>query len=286
MKYSPLRYPGGKSKTYKLVEYLLTKNDCESYAEPYAGGAGVAIKLLINKKVKKIYLNDYDKSIYSFWYSVLNHTEELVQMIRSTPITIDEWYKQKSVQNDKINCTSLLQLGYSTLFLNRTNRSGILKAGVIGGKGQNGNYKLDCRFDKEKIIQRIEEIAKYKNKIVLTNKDAIDFIKQNLSKTKRTFIFLDPPYYVKGPTLYTNFYQHNDHFELANVIKYKLKSKYWILTYDNSPEIYEMYKEYKNNQYILNYSISKPTKGIEYIFFSNMLNEVGYENYINIYDLK
>ncbi|HFX4051180.1 TPA: DNA adenine methylase, partial [Streptococcus pyogenes] len=208
---SPLRYPGGKTQVYDFVKELVNLNETTTYIEPYMGGMGIALKLLLNNNVHKIMVNDYDKAIYAFWYSVLNYTEQLIEKINTTPITIDEWKLQREVQKNKNNCDDLLTLGFSTLFLNRTNRSGIIKAGVIGGLKQDGNYKLDCRFNKEKTIKKIKLIASYKKQIKLYNMDAEKFIRLNITKTKNSFTFFDPPYYTKGPGLYTNFYNHENH---------------------------------------------------------------------------
>src|SRR5690625_3811558 len=155
---SPLRYPGGKNKTYQYVKHLVEINNISTYIEPYAGGAAVALRLLINGDVNRIMINDYDKSIYAFWHSVVFHSEELIERIWETEICMDEWFYQKEIQDNK-ESANLLDLGFSTLFLNRTNRSGIIKAGVIGGKKQKGNYKMDCRFNKHTITERIKLIA-------------------------------------------------------------------------------------------------------------------------------
>lgn len=269
---SPLRYPGGKSQVYDYVRELVIANDATTYIEPYMGGMGIALKLLLNNNVHKIMVNDYDKAIYAFWYSVLNYTEQLIEKINTTPITIDEWKLQREVQKNKNNCDDLLTLGFSTLFLNRTNRSGIIKAGVIGGLKQNGDYKLDCRFNKEKIIEKILLIASMKKRIKLYNMDAEKFIRLNISRTKNSFTFFDPPYYSKGPGLYTNFYTHENHLSLAKTIKKYMSNKRWILTYDVSEEIFKMYNDFRNEKYYLNYSVTKPSKGIEYIFYSEQLN--------------
>ena len=149
---SPLRYPGGKTQVYEFVRELIELNGSTTYIEPYMGGMGIALKLILDNKVDKIMVNDYDKSIYAFWYSVLNYTDNLIHLIETTPISIEEWKNQRRIQDNKNSSKDLLALGFSTLFLNRTNRSGIIKAGVIGGLQQNGNYKLDCRFNKERII--------------------------------------------------------------------------------------------------------------------------------------
>ena len=269
---SPLRYPGGKTQVYEFVRELIELNGSTTYIEPYMGGMGIALKLILDNKVDKIMVNDYDKSIYAFWYSVLNYTDNLIHLIETTPISIEEWKNQRRIQDNKNLSKDLLALGFSTLFLNRTNRSGIIKAGVIGGLQQNGNYKLDCRFNKERIIQNIKLIASMREKIKLYNMDAEKFIRLNISKTKNSFTFFDPPYYAKGPGLYTNFYNHEDHVSLSRTIKKHLKSKNWILTYDVVPEIFQMYNEFRNEKYYLNYSVTKPSNGIEYIFYSDMLD--------------
>lgn len=268
---SPLRYPGGKSQIYDYVRELVVANNSTTYIEPYMGGMGIALKLLFNNDVEKIMVNDFDKAIYAFWYSVLNYTEQLIKKIETTPVTIEEWKIQRDIQNNKDNCEDLLSLGFSTLFLNRTNRSGIIKAGVIGGLKQDGDYKLDCRFNREKIIEKITLIASLKKRIKLYNMDAEKFIRLNISRTKNSFTFFDPPYYKKGPGLYTNFYNHENHLSLAQSIKKYMSNKNWILTYDVSDEIFKMYSNLRNEKYYLNYSVTKPSKGIEYIFYSKQL---------------
>lgn len=232
---------------------------------------GVALRLLFNDDVEKIMVNDFDKGIYAFWYSVLNYTEQLIEKIETTPITIEEWKIQRDIQNNKDNCEDLLSLGFSTLFLNRTNRSGIIKAGVIGGLKQNSNYKLDCRFNRKKLSEKISLIASMKNRIQLYNMDAEEFIRSTISKTKNSFTFFDPPYYLKGPGLYTSFYNHENHLSLSETIKKCMLGKKWILTYDISDEILKMYNDFHNEKYYLNYSVTKPNKGIEYMFYSEQL---------------
>ncbi|EGQ2937024.1 DNA adenine methylase [Staphylococcus pseudintermedius] len=277
---TPLRYPGGKSKAYPYIRELTSINKCNTYIEPYAGGAGVAISLLLNEDVKKIIINDYDKAIYAFWYSVINFTEDLIALIMNTDVTIEEWYIQRSIYQKKEDIYDLLKIGFATLFLNRTNRSGILKAGVIGGKEQNGKYKLDCRFNKKDICEKILRISKYKEQIQLYNMDAEIFVKEIIAKTESSFTFFDPPYYEKGPGLYTNFYNHQNHLSLSQTIRKYMKSKMWILTYDKNENILLMYKDFHYNEYFLNYSIGNPSKGIEYIFYSKLLNRGDISKYL------
>lgn len=268
--YSPLRYPGGKGQIYKTVVSILEKNNligC-TYIEPFAGGAGVAMRLLLENKVNKIIINDIDKSIYAVWFCILNLTDEFIEKIRKTEINMDEWHKQKQIQKNKNNA-SMLELGFSTLFLNRTNRSGIIKAGVIGGQNQNGNYKIDCRFNKEKLINIITNIVEKRDKIEIYNMDAKEFIKV-IKRKRKKFFFIDPPYFKKGKDLYTNFFDEKDHVELAKFIKKNLSRQPLLISYDKCNQIEKLYKEYNTKLILLNYSLQNKRKGEELFFTKNI----------------
>lgn len=270
--YSPLRYPGGKNKVSKFIQNIVIENNLQGgiYVEPYAGGASVALSLLFEEQVSKIIINDFDRSIYAFWYCVLNKTEEFCKKIDRTPITVNVWRKQKKIQNNKSK-ENLFSLGFSTFFLNRTNRSGILLAGPIGGYKQSGEWKINARFNKKELKRRIRAIAKYKKQIDLYNLDAIKLIGQIHSDlSEKTLIYFDPPYYVKGKELYVNHYTHKDHILVADSIK-KISDPKWIVSYDNVKEITDLYKKYKKRVYNLNYSLINGTVGKEVMFFSTNL---------------
>lgn len=269
--YSPLRYPGGKGKLLKFVKDLIVHNGLEdgSYSEPYAGGASVALGLLFDDYVSEIHINDIDEGIYSFWHSIIHNTDDFLKKIWETPLTIEEWRKQSYIHKHKSEFEAL-DIGFSTFYLNRTNRSGVLNGGVIGGLDQTGNYKIDARFNKDGLSKRIIRIASYKKFINVYRQDAVDFITKILpSKKKKGLIFLDPPYYVKGQRLYTNFYKHEDHEKVANAIK-SSPHKHWIVTYDSAEEINEIYDMKNKITYNLRYSISqKSSKGSEFLFYSD-----------------
>lgn len=268
---SPLRYPGGKTKFYNYVKSIIENNDMlgNTYIEPFAGGAGLALKLLLNNDMEKIILNDIDISIYSFWYSVLNYTEELCNMIDKVRINVKEWNNQKIIYKEH-NKNNLLKLGFSTFFLNRTNMSGVINGGIIGGINQNGNYKISARFNKPDLIEKIIKISREKDRIILSNIDAIDFLKKkNINKYGKIFINLDPPYVQKGSKLYENAYKKNDHEKLSKILS---NSNYmWIVTYDVCPLILSLYKNYRASYLDITYNINKKRKEKEYIFFSDNL---------------
>lgn len=268
---SPLRYPGGKGMLANFTKVIVTCNDVADghYVEVYAGGASIAWSLLFEEYVQHVHINDWNLQLFSFWSSVLNETESLCQLIQDTPITMEEWYRQKSVQSHPESHTTL-ELGFSTFYLNRTNRSGILNGGVIGGKSQQGTYKLDARFNKTDLIARIQRVARYSSRISLYRQDALQFLKHELPQIpQNSFIYLDPPYYVKGKGLYENHYQHKDHVEIAEQIKKIIQP--WMVSYDNVPEIVELYRSYRSLEYGLSYSAQERYVGSEIIFFSNGL---------------
>lgn len=274
---SPLRYPGGKTKLFKYTRKLIEYNNIVgcSYVEPFAGGCGLALELLHAKVVDNIILNDIDKSIYSFWKGVLDYKEELVERINAIDITVDEWHVQKEIQENKVQA-DVFDLAFSTLFLNRTNRSGILNAGPIGGYNQSGNYKIDCRFNKSNIIYKLNLINSYREKMQFFNLDAIDFLTElKMINPNDVFIFFDPPYYVKGSGLYTNFYKKEDHQILANKIK-ELNYN-WIVTYDNVEEIKEIYQDFAQQEYSIDYSANKSYKGSEIMVYSNDIEYVSFK---------
>lgn len=268
---SPLRYPGGKLKVVDYVKQLMEVNDLKGgrYIEPYAGGASVALSLLFCKYASRIKINDKDRAIYAFWYAVLHETDALCRMINDTPVTMDVWQAQHELQKHKED-TDLLELGFSTFFLNRTNRSGILNGGVIGGKEQQGTWKIDARYNKRDLIERIEHVAGYADLIELTSMDAVELIKRyKRTPAAKTFCYLDPPYYVKGQDLYLNYYRDEDHKDIAEAIK-KFKGK-WIISYDAVDFISELYKDYRQKEYYLSYSAGNPAKGKEIMVYSDGL---------------
>ena len=262
---SPLRYPGGKSTISSFLAQTIFLNDLEGgvYIEPYAGGAGAALNLLFKGVVRKIIINDYDPVIYAFWISILSKPEEFIKRVSTIPLNINEWNRQKEIIKT-YQKQEMLDVGFAAFYLNRCNRSGILKAGPIGGKRQSGKYTLDVRFNRENLIKKICRIVKFKEKIKVYNYDAISFLRdevQNIEGPK--LIYLDPPYYEKGQQLYLNAYEHEDHENLAWALTKMSPFDYWILTYDDAPQIRELYNGSSKSMYSLNYYASHPKKGRE-----------------------
>ncbi len=254
-----------------LVTSLIRENRLvrPDYAEPYAGGCGLALGLLYGGYVDHIHLNDIDPGIWSFWYSVLNHCGEFLDLVNNVPVTVEEWHRQKRIASEE-NLDDPVSLGFATFFLNRTNRSGIIKgAGVIGGFQQKGRYTIDCRFNREDLTRRIKRLRSYRSRIHLHRLDAIAFLTKDSYFEPDTFFAIDPPYYRKGPYLYTSFYRPEDHAEVACVIK---SLRYpWIVTYDMTDEVKRLYRDFRQFEFDINYSVQSKRVGTELLIISRGL---------------
>jgi DNA adenine methylase len=257
---SPLRYPGGKSCLYDFTRQIIHLNGLvhHDYAEPFAGGCGLALSLMFGGLAGEIHINDIDPGISAFWDAVLN---------TSTPVTLSQWEVQKAALKNE----SGVKLGFATFFLNRTNRSGIIKnAGVIGGLKQDGKYLIDCRYNKPELIRRIQRITKYKERIHLTKLDTLDFLANERGVIPKTAFFcIDPPYFKKGASLYTSFYRSEDHAILGCAVR-SLKNP-WMVTYDNVPEIAAIYKEQNRFTFRINYSANVKRVGTEMLITPKIL---------------
>lgn len=270
---SPLRYPGGKARLAPFVQSLFERNGlCDGhYAEPYAGGASVALSMLLNEYARHVHINDLDRSVYAFWSTALSRTDEMCRLVNDAPLTPKEWARQRAIQNNKSDVDDL-ELGFSTFYLNRTSRSGIVcSSGMIGGKKQGGKWKLDARFNRAELIKRINRIASYRDRITVTQLDANLFLRK-MSRTlpSKSLTYLDPPYYVKGTRrLYASYYAGRDHATIARQLdSYGLP---WLVSYDYAPEILTLYQKYRCVVYNLPYTAARRYDGAEAMFFSPSL---------------
>lgn len=267
---TPLRYPGGKQRLAPFIAELLVENEATGghYAEAYAGGAGVALLLLLANYVTHIHLNDASFPIYAFWNSVINQTESVCRFISSASLTVEEWKRQRDILQHP-DQHSEFDVGMSAFYLNRCNRSGILSGGLIGGITQNGEWKMDARFSRKELLRRVEVVASKGDFITARNLDAEKFILEYIpSLPENTFVYCDPPYVNKSNRLYLNRYDMQDHARIAEIIQNHLPRK-WVVSYDGVAEIQQHYHLRKKFLYDLQYSASRVYKGQEIFIFSD-----------------
>lgn len=264
--HSPLRYPGGKNCIFPFVSSLIAENGLTGckYIEPYAGGAGLALRLLFEEYAGAVVINDLDPLVHGFWRMCISEPERFIRWIERTPVTVVTWKRCREKIRRK-ESEDTFALATSFFFLNRTNVSGVLKGGVIGGLDQSGNYKIDARFNKPELIRKVEKIARFSSRIQVANLDGVQLIKSFAADKSESFIYLDPPYYQKGANLYLNAFKDEDHEKLAKFVT-KLSTP-WLLSYDNHSFITNLYQRFEKRAYKLQHSTSNKI-GDEVLIFS------------------
>lgn len=271
---SPLRYPGGKSALYSRLRRIIREMDMAgcTYVEPYAGGAGAGLSLLVTGQVERVIINDLDPAIHAFWATLQAEPRFLVDRIQRTTLDVAEWRRQREIYL-AADQRDLGALGFATFYLNRTNRSGVLNGGPIGGLDQSGNYKIDARFNRETLAERIRIISLYSDCIVPLSKDGVEVIAEYAARDD-AFIYADPPYFEKAGSLYLNAFSAGDHAELARVLN-GVAYRPWVLTYDNAPQVAELYPERCRREFELHYSAHRVEKATEIVVLSDAVPDVG-----------
>lgn len=245
-----------------ILRRIRALNDLNGYAvaEPFAGGAGAALSLLYLRETHEIYINDLDRAIHDFWFSAVHDSESFLDCLEKSPVTVEEWERWRDVYRG--GAASRLERGFAAFYLNRCNRSGIIDGGgVIGGLAQKGRWRIDARFNKDTLRERLERIAEERDRIFVSNLDGIDFI--DALDSQSTMFFVDPPYFVKGPALYLNALDHDYHGRLAQKLR-SMSDAAWILTYDDCPEVRELYEDWAAvRPFSLRYTARERRQGME-----------------------
>ncbi|ROO29575.1 DNA adenine methylase [Salinisphaera japonica] len=270
--FSPLRYPGGKAKLSAFLANALEANDFDDpiYVEPYAGGAGAALTLLFSERVQSILVNDADPRIYAFWKAITEYADKFIELLQNVKLDVEEWYIQRQIYLEP-EMHDHLSLGFATFFLNRTSRSGIIhNSGPIGGYKQNGAYKIDARFNRADLVKRIRHVSMYADRIDVQNLDGLALLESlrqpNGYAQEQYFLYLDPPYYIKGGELYLNQFSPDQHGALAQYLERPYPHK-WIMTYDNVEEIAHLYESQNQITFDLAYSAYERRKGKEILIY-------------------
>ena len=270
---TPLRYPGGKQRLAPFVREVLAANNLIGghYVEPYAGGAGVAIELLLDRHVQHIHLNDSSLPVYAFWKAIVTDPDALARRILSGSLDVDEWRKRREIVRHPTEHDPM-ELAFSTLYLNRCNRSGVLTGGLIGGLAQSGDWTMGVRFPRNELIKRIEAIAGLAHSISVYHNDAEQFMLETVRTfPEATLVYCDPPYFGKRSRLYLDSYKAADHGRVARTIQDDLQRR-WVVSYDAAPEIHEYYAGRRSFVYSLQYNAGPVYRGNEVFIFCDELN--------------
>jgi DNA adenine methylase len=264
---SPLRYPGGKWRLARFFERVITTNYERPpvYLEPFAGGASLALTLLLRGFVSEIFLNDLDPAVHAFWRAIVTEPDRFIKLIERTPVSPEEWHKQRQLYSDG-DRAGIIRLGFAFFYLNRTSHSGILNGGMIGGTGQRGVWKIDARFNRDDLIQRIRRIVEVRDLIHVSGIDGLEFIKRHRRRGKGSLVYVDPPYFNAGRELYLNAYRPDDHVRVRHAVA-SLKAP-WVVSYDDVPPIKTLYRNVRCRHLNLIHTARDTRVGEEVMFFS------------------
>ena len=265
--FSPLRYPGGKAALADFLAQTIALNglSAPSYFEPFAGGAGAALRLLHDEVVSEVHLNDLDPRVAAFWKAVLEDSDRFAEKILNVPVTVEEWRRQQRVCQDA-DTSKPFELGFATFYLNRCNRSGVITGSApIGGYAQKGEWKIGARFYRDSLTARVRALGNVRDQIHVTGMDAREFLIKHLPRghdRERAFVYLDPPYHGKGSRLYLNSYEDKDHKRLADYLQ---RQKYlkWIVSYDDAPFIRGLYGTCSISDKSIRYSLQRSIRAQE-----------------------
>ena len=130
----------------------------------------------------------------------------------------------------------------------------------------------DCSYERFSRLTPTAMISFDQMKVMRQNVSKLPYVKKNIDYNDAaypdTLLYLDPPYYKKGQGLYMNYYNDSDHTQICDVIS-KVNALHWVVSYDNSAFIKDLYKDFRSQEFELNYSANNNGKGTEVMFFSD-----------------
>jgi DNA adenine methylase len=203
--------------------------------------------------VERLVLADVDPLVASFWETAAFDSTWLIEAMRAVEPSValwDEW-RQRDTSGDR------RASAMKCLFLNRTTFSGILhgRAGPLGGRTQQSEYKIDCRFGKDGLATRIRKVADLAAAGRLVDVWNLDW-HETLRQVENTYgaslapkdiaVYLDPPYVGKAQYLYEWSWNSDEHTRLAKTLDTDFSHLHWVLSYDNHETITELYGEKAN----------------------------------------
>lgn len=264
---SPLRYPGGKSRAIKYISPLIPEFD--EYREPFVGGGSVFVYLKQRYPNRKFWINDVYENLYHFWERSQTQTDDLISQINIWKSEYSSGHELHHYLKENIDSFDSLKKAAAFFVFNRITFSGTTESGGFS----NGAFQK--RFT-ESSIERAKLLAKVLPKTKITNFDYQQVVEAD---GNNVFIFLDPPYYSarksalygKNGILHTGF----DHYRFAETMK---NSKHkWLITYDNSPFIKELF----SFAYIVEWNLKYGMRNV-----SKYSDQNGEELFIANYDIE
>ncbi|WP_051058751.1 DNA adenine methylase [Paenibacillus shenyangensis] len=239
---SPFRYPGGKSKIAQHLAAAMRPQQLDTLVSVYAGGASVELAMLQAGLVKQLIMNDIDFGIFSLFYLIKEHPDDLIQRIRTQLPSHDDFFRYRDLIKTDYAGADLLDAAWAALIVNRLAYSGIYSANPLGGRS-GSQKRLLARYNPDDLCQRILQIHAMSHRMTLSHQNALPFIEEQAWHPNST-LFLDPPYYEKGSALYRHFYTEQDHRDVSWLLQTfyeQMPGADIVITYDDHPFIRELY---------------------------------------------
>lgn len=222
---SPFRYAGGKFYARKLILEHIPHHT--SYVEPFVGGGSI---FFAKPKVEFNWLNDADPDLINTFLVIQNKPQELIDSLKNEEALKERhsWYK------NEFKPTNDLEKATRWYYLNRTSYSGIMNP-----KNCYWGYGDKYSMRPENWPRSILKTSKKLPGVKFTNLDFETVIDE---APDGSFLFVDPPYFnADQDKFYTFSFKKEDHYRLSDCLKRNSERLNFLLTYDNSPEIRELY---------------------------------------------
>jgi len=248
---SLLRYIGGKSKLASYITSYIDVPHNGVFCDPFVGGGSVAIATAIKHEHARIVLNDLDPEVSNFWSVVVdsdsNAVGGLLNRIKTCQPTIEQYREfQKSIPTNRFD------RAFRFLFLNRCSRIESNGLRPLGGWDQK-NGGIGSRYNGVRL--RDEFLQARKALLGRTTVYQQDFAAMLAMAEADWVLYLDPPYYQIGDTLYSTPWSDTDHTRLRLALHTTVAD--WVLSYGNHPRILELYSNAQINSLEVQHGMKK-----------------------------
>lgn len=248
---SPLRYPGGKSRAIGKIWPLVP--DYREFREPFVGGGSVFLAAKQELPDRQYWINDLNTDLFHFWEQTRTNLGPLVEAVRQIQRATEDGCQLFNSYQDNWHDLDDFERAVRFFVLNRISFSGTVDSGGYS------NQAFHKRFTASS-IDRLARLQPLMQNVRISNLDYRALLE---APGDEVFIFLDPPYYSttnsrlygKDGDLHTGF----DHQAFAKNMR--ACQHRWLITYDDCPEIRELFAFAHLQPWSLQYGMNNYKQG-------------------------